>query len=140
MEFLNKKQLAFILDIKPEEARGKMCVAWCRENQIRNEARTSRNKVIDSYPEAMPISLLAKGLNLPTLQAMVDDIVDNYLVRKTTRKYILYDLPEKKLEACFAAGRNKKSIKIPPALKSMLPSKALEEIKEVWNSKHGIPV
>ena len=96
MNFLNKNQLAFILDIKAKDARAKMCHAWAASKGIPNTAiRNKKEKIEDNYPDAMPIDLLAEHLNLPTLQSSVDDIQDNYLKRPASKKWILCDFPEK---------------------------------------------
>lgn len=135
MNFLNKKQLAFILDIKAEEARAKMCVAWCKDKGITNKAFINdKDKVVDEYPETMPIEMLSSQLNLPTLQSSVDDIVQNYLSRKASRKWILCDYPEKKI----GLGVKTSSIKIPPALRSMLPSESVKTIQEYWSKNYRI--
>lgn len=69
MNFLNSQQLAFILEIKKEDARAMMCNAWCKEKQIENKAEwnDTGKKIIDPYPTAMPIEFLSKHLILPTL-------------------------------------------------------------------------
>lgn len=41
---LTKQQLAFVLDIKAEEARAKMCVAWCKFKGIENKAKNKSQR------------------------------------------------------------------------------------------------
>ena len=97
MTFLNKTQLGFILDIKAEAARAKMCYAWASENKIINTAYADeKEKIIDPYPETMRIEILAQWLNLPTLQQSVDDIVNNYTKRPATKKWIFAIIPKRK--------------------------------------------
>ncbi len=46
---LTKQQLAFILDIKVEEARAKMCVAYAKSKGIENTAEINdKNKVANT--------------------------------------------------------------------------------------------
>jgi hypothetical protein len=144
MTFLNSQQLAFILDIKKEDARAKMCNAWCKEKGIEKtghwkvDVKAERDphgkKIKDDYPLAMPISMLAEHLNIPTLQSMVDDIVTNYLVRPATKKYILCDLPEKLVLKAKEEGKKPKAA-IPSALKSMLPTATQKTILEEWEKR-----
>lgn len=138
MNFLNKQQLAFLLDIKVEQARAKMCHAWCREQGIDNKAyENEKGKIVDTYPEAMLISMLAEHLNLPTLQESVDDIQNHYLTRAATKKWILCDYPEKKLKAHYDAAKpGKPSLTVPPGLKSLLPSDVLVAIIAEWKSRY----
>jgi hypothetical protein len=135
MKTLNKKQLAFLLEISNEDARAKMCVAWCEENEIENIAKwNNKNKIIDNYPFNMPIELLAKRLNIPNLQVLVEDIKNNYLVRSATKKYILNDFPEKHIAKCNKSGYIKR-INLPAGLKSLLNNETIIEIKSYW-TKH----
>lgn len=135
MKFLNAQQLAFILDIKKEDARFKMVNAWCKAKGVPNNLERKHDgkldKETDKYPEAMPIDLLAWQLNLPTLQDSVDDIVNNYLIRPASKKYILCDLPEKLILKAKEDG-HKPKMAIPPALRSMLPTKTVEIIFAEW--------
>ena len=136
MTTLTKQQLAFILDIKAEEARAKMCHAYCKFKGIENKAWINdKNKVVDSYPVDMAISILSKHLNLPTLQQSVDDINKNYLIRPATKKWILCDWPEKRIEALRKLGKPLK-VSIPTALKSMLPDKTIQTIKSEWQIRY----
>lgn len=143
MTFLNAQQLAFILDIKKEDARAKMCNAWEKEKGIPMDkdgdgpklrgAKRKKNKIEDEYPQSMSIKILSAHLNLPHLQSVVDDITSNYLTRKATKKYILYDYPEKKLKAAEADGKGYPvRIDLNPALKSLLPKEVTEEIYRNW--------
>lgn len=143
MTFLNSQQLAFILDIKKEDARAKMCNAWEKESRIPMDKdeegpklrgpKRKKNKIEDEYPQAMSITILSKHLNLPELQTVVDDIVHNYLTRKATKKYILYDYVEKKINAARDDGKQFPiTIDLPPALKSMLPPDTIKEIHNSW--------
>ena len=132
---LTKQQLAFILDIKAEEARAKMCVAYAKFKGEENKAEENyKGKIVDPYPKDIAISILAEHLNLPTLQDMVNDIETNYLNRPAAKKYILCDYPEKELKARGKAGKPRKVI-IPPALKSMLPEKTQQLIKLEWQKR-----
>lgn len=137
---LTKQHLAFVLDIKAEEARAKMCVAWCKFKGIENQAETNKKgKVIDPYPDTMDVSVLSKYLNLPTLAAMIEDIETGYLNRPAAKKWILCDYPEKKLLAAKEAGRPNK-LSLPAGLKSMLPTKTQQEIKLEWQKRFNCRV
>lgn len=131
MKYLNSQQLAFILDIKKEDARAMMCNAWTRSEGMPKEtayknvpkAKRKKNKIEDPFPLAMPIDILAKELNLPTLQQACDDIENNYLARNATKKFILWDFPEKAIKKFETDNKTKPyKLEIPPALRSMLPS------------------
>lgn len=139
MNYLNKSQLAFILGIKAEPARAKMCVAWCAEKNIENLAtwNDETGKLEDEYPNAMPIEILAKHLNLPTLQQSVDDIQDNYLNRPATKKWILCDFPEKEIEKGKKAGKAVIKLNIPKALRSMISQPVQKQIKKEWSIRHA---
>jgi hypothetical protein len=136
MKYLNKRQLAFILEIPVEDARAKMCVAWCKAEGIQNAATyDGRNKIVDSYPEAMPIEVLSAGLNLPTLKESADDIEQNYLTRPATKKWILCDYPEKKIALAYKDER-KPELSIPSGLKSMLPDVVATKILDEWAKRY----
>lgn len=144
MTSLNAQQLAFILDIKKEDARAQMCNAWCKAHGIPNDrddegpkiAKTTRSKgkkIVDPWPHEMLIEMLAEQLNLPSLQQMVNDIRENYLVRPATRRYILQQYPEKKILAGEAEGKTYPiPVDLPPALKSMLPDETIKSIYNAW--------
>lgn len=135
---LNKSQLAFILDIKTEDARAKMCVAYCAEEGIENKASWNEQtgKVEDTYPDGMPIKILSKHLNLPTLQQSVDDIKDNYLNRPATKKWILCDFPEKEIEKGTKSGKAIIKLNIPKALRSLINQSVQKEIKKQWHERY----
>lgn len=134
---LTKQQLAFLLDIKAEEARAKMCHAWTKSKGIENEAFVNdKNKVVDSYPLAMDVGMLSLHLNLPTLQEMVNDVEQNYLNRPASKKWILCDFPEKTMKTAKEAGK-KLRVDIPPALRSMLPVKIQQLIKLEWQKRYS---
>lgn len=137
MKFINAQQLAFVLDINKEDARAKMCVAWSRANGLSNSAhrKPGSKKIIDDYPLAMEIEMLAKQLNLPTLQSSVDDITENYLTRPASKKWILCDFPEKAIKKAAEDGKVAK-LNIPPALKSMLSNRDVEFIKREWAKRY----
>lgn len=142
MNFLNSQQLAFILDIKKEDARAKMCNAWEKEKGIQRTdhhkvevkgAEWEKKKVKDSYPLAMPVEMLSRQLNLPDLQTAVKDITQNFLTRKATKKWILYDYVEKKINSARNEGKQFPiTIDLPPALKSLLPPETVREIYNSW--------
>lgn len=138
MNFLNKSQLAFILDIKAEDARAKMCHAWCCDKEITNMAYRDpeTDKLVDTYPDAMPIEILAKHLNLPTLQDSVNDIKDNYLNRPATKKWILCDYPEKEIEKGTKAGKAIIKLNIPKALRLLISQPVQKEIKKQWHERY----
>lgn len=137
MTTLTKQQFAFILDIKAEEARAKMCVAYAKFKGEENKAEIDhKNKVVDPYPKDIAISILAEHLNLPTLQEMVNDIRYNYLIRPASKKWILYDYPEKQLKLREAAGKPRKIV-IPPGLKALLPEKTIQTIKLEWKKRYS---
>jgi hypothetical protein len=138
MKLLNKSQLAFILDIKPEDARAMMCVAWSKAKGIKNDAvwvGEIRAKVQSDFPTAMPIDMLSEHLNLPTLAQSVDDIENNYLNRPATKKWILFDCPEKQIAAMDRAEKPA-PLKIPSALRSLLSLSVIEEIKKEWTARY----
>lgn len=141
MNALNAQQLAFILDIKKEDARARMARAWEKSKGIQTDhtghvttfKRTATKKISDPYPIFMNIDLLASGLNIPNLQDMVNDIELNYLNRPASKKYILVDYPEKFIKKCENEGKEfPVKIDIPPALKSMLPDHTKEKIYNYW--------
>lgn len=140
MKYLNAQQLAFILDMNKEDARARMCNAWCKSQGIENKSYwNEKDKIIDPYPVAMPIEILSKELNLPTLQQAVDDIVN--LVRPAAKKWILCDYPEKKIKAAEKAGKKMPiPVKLPPALLSMLPTDTVEVIKSEWVKRYKVSV
>ena len=129
MNSLTAQQLAFLLDIKKEEARAKMCHAWCKFHGIENKAYlTDKNKIFDDYPKSMPIGIISQSLCIDNLAMMVEDIHNNYLNRAATKKWILCDYPENEVRLC-------KTLAIPAALKSMLPDHTIETIKEEWRKR-----
>lgn len=152
MKFLNAQQLAFLLDIKKEDARAKMCNAWTRFHSMAKVddgegpaiPKTKRNKskkIEDPFPLAMPIEMLSKELNLPDLQIACDDIENNYLERKATRRYIMWDYPEKIIAK--AEKDDKKppyKASLPPALRSMLPQSIQDQIYKHWHEAHKLDV
>lgn len=141
MTQLNSQQLAFILDIKKEDARAKMVRAYekskgieLRDNiEVATANWSEKGKVKDEHPAFMKIEILAAGLNIPDLQKMVDDICLNYLNRPASKKYILVDYPEKWIKKCETEGKEfPVRINIPPALKSMLPDETVNTIHNYW--------
>jgi hypothetical protein len=149
MNYLNAQQLAFILDIKKEDARARMCNAWEKEKgieksgyfgeYIRGAKRNKKNKIEDPYPLAMPIEILSKHLNIPELQFMVDDIERNYLARPATKKYILFDYPEKFCKKRDEEGKQRPHhIHLPPALDSLLPTDIKHQIFEIWKQRFPV--
>ncbi len=74
-------------------------------------------------------------MNMPTLQAMVDDIHNNYLKRNATKKWIMSDFPEQEVVKMRVDGKNRK-INIPPALKSLLPDETVKEIELEWIKRY----
>lgn len=145
MNFLNAQQLAFILDIKKEDARAKMCAAWekmkgiprktnsMKFDEVAGAKRNINKKIEDPYPQAMPISILADGLNIPTLEQMFVDIRENFLKRPSSKKWILADYPEKIIKKAEQDGKMfPVKIAIPPALKSLLPIDSQREIFNYW--------
>lgn len=139
MKFINSQQLAFLLDIKKEDARAKMCFAWAKSKGIENTAYRDKKtkKLKDDFPLAMEVEMLAKELNLPTLPDSIKDITDNFLKRSATKKWILCDYPEKEIKRLADAGKPKR-LRIPPALSSMLPPESVELIQNEWKSRYGI--
>lgn len=147
MNFLNAQQLAFILDIKKEDARAKMCAAWEKAHGIKRDSNAlgfekvkdakwnSKNKIEDPYPQAMPINIIAEGLNMPTLESMFLDIRENYLKRPASKRWILATYPEKVIKKAEEEGKKfPVKIAIPPALKSLLPTQAQRDIFNYWKS------
>lgn len=156
MKFLNAQQLAFLLDIKKDDARARMCNAWTKAHGIKKVddplggvptavPKVKRNKatkkVEDDFPLAMPIELLSEHLNLPDLQAACNDIESNYLTRKATRRWILWDYPEKAILKFHKEGtKPPHRLKIPPALASMLPTDTQYEILKHWQEHHRLNI
>lgn len=139
MKYLNKKQLAFILDIKVEDARAMMCKAWEKDNRLPARAEwNEKNKIVDNYPVAMDILMLSKALNLPTLLQSADDIEKNYLTRAASKKWILCDFPEKEIRLQKEKGK-KPTIQIPSALRSLLPQATIDQIKAIWIERYSYP-
>ncbi len=143
MKYLNAAQFAFVLDITKDEARAKMCVAWSKAKGIYNAAAWEKKdpygkeKLVDPYPPAMEIDMLSRQLNLPTLQESCDDIAYNYLNRPGSRKWILCDFPEKAIKRAADAGKTA-SLKIPPALESMLPTTIKVQILDEWRARYPL--
>lgn len=156
MRYLNAQQLAFLLDIKKEDARAMMCNAWAKHKGMEKiddviggvavaVPRAKRNKltkkVEDDFPLAMPIDMLSKELIMPDLQMACDDIEKNYLERKATRRYIMWDYPEKQIAAQERAGKLPPfKCNLPPALKSMLPDDVQMQILKHWREAHKLAV
>lgn len=149
MNYLNAQQLAFILDIKKEDARARMCNAWEKEKgieksgffheYIKGAKRNKKNKIEDPYPIAMPVEILSKHLNLPDLQFMVDGIRNNYLKRPAAKKYILIDYPEKFVLKKDNEGKQRPhSISLPPALLSLLTKETTDIIYEEWKKRFPV--
>lgn len=138
MTTLNAQQLAFILDIKKDDARAKMLTAWEAEgNKIKCSWVTTKsgtrklNEEID-HPEALEIEMLARRLNIPTLQEMVNDIESNYTKRPAARKYILQDYPEKKIQNNNAPNFK---LKLPAGLRGLISADSRKEIYTAWKDR-----
>lgn len=146
MKTLSKKQLAYLLDIKIEDARAKMCAAWEKENGIQRFAdntqvvangeiigatRNTKNKIQDNYPDKMEIDVLSRNLNMPDLQLIADDVQNNYLTRAATKKFILDDFPRKEIAKAKQAGKFAR-LTIPSGLRSIIRDDIAEEIKAQW--------
>lgn len=142
MKEINAQQLAFILDIKKEDARAKMVRAIekskgieLRYDEVATARRNVKNKIEDNHPQFISISVLSEFGNLPTLQEMINDIQLNYLNRPASKKYILVDYPEKFIKKCEKEGKDfPVKIDIPPALKSMLPDETKKRIYQYWTA------
>jgi hypothetical protein len=136
MKYINSKQLAYILDIKKEDARAKMCVAWSNSNGITNTAeRDKKGKIIDSFPLAMETEMLAKELNIPNLMQAIEDIRENYMKRPAYRKYILCDYPEKQIKKCEESGKPLR-ITFPAGLRALLSDSDVNAIKGEWRDRY----
>lgn len=136
---LNKKQLAFLLSINPEDARAKMCVAYAKylnhpikAEWVERKEGSESKKIRDDYPEFVEIDVLSRGLNLPHLQAIVDDVENNYLIRPATKKYLLFDLPEKQIREMDSAGQIKKLSILPVGLRSLLSDDTIKMVHKEW--------
>ena len=98
MRHINAQQLAFLLQIKKQDARAKMCAAWASSKGIENTAYyNEEGKLIDDFPNAMPVDMLEAEINANLVMA-VSDIESNYLTRAASKKWILCDFPEKQIE------------------------------------------
>jgi hypothetical protein len=108
MNYLNSKQLAFILDIEVQEAREKMVYAHCKAN----------------------------GLSVPQRRKKEDlaDIEANYLTRPASKKWILCDYPEKKIKS-FAESGGRHKLSLPGALASLLPKATQDVIMQEWRAR-----
>lgn len=133
MKLINAQQLAFILNIKKEDAKAKMCYAWEAHNNLPHNTTRIKGKIISDYPGSMDVDMLAQQLNLPALPKAVVDIQVNFLKRPMSKKWILCDYPEKELQT-----KPKNKIRIPSALKSFLSDEDIQLIKTEWNKRYGI--
>lgn len=133
---LNYKQLAFILDIKPVEALEKIIAVHCKVSgrALPRSCDTVKEYLKNNLPEVLDIGLLAVHLNIPWLQQAVEDIQNNYLIRPTTKKYILCDYPEKQLKSC-SDNNEPLRIPFPKALESLLPTSISDKIREEWRTR-----
>lgn len=133
---LNYKQLAFILDIDAIDALKKIIFVHCKLKNI--DIPKSSNLIRDyinkdsSWPSEMELCQLAEHGNLPQLPFAVAQF-KNYLTNQGTKKYILFDYPEKELKT-----KLKSKIKIPPALASLLKEEDVNFIKSEWSKRYGI--
>lgn len=136
---LNYKQLAFILDIEPIEAARKIIFVHCKLKGI--QVPQKHNLIRDYYykdspwPTEYDVEKLSWCLNLPDLSNAVQDIRENYIKRQPTKKYILFDYPEKEMRL-----KLKEKIKIPPVLASLLKPEDVEFIENEWARRYGIGV
>lgn len=143
MKYITAAQFAFVLDVTKDEARAKMCVAWSKAKGITNSATWekkdiySKEKLVDPYPQAMEIAMLAEHLNIPTLIDSCNDIEQNYLKRPGSRKWILCDYPEKSIKKAADSGKNA-SLRIPKALESMLPTGIKIQILDEWRARYPL--
>jgi hypothetical protein len=149
MNYLNAKQLAFLLDIDVQEARKKIVYAYCKEkgepvptkrvkqDDIKKEEAKAHKEWLaySEYPIALSIEILSVRLNLPTLQQSVDDIENNYLNRPGSKKWILCDYPEKKIKSFANTDGGKKKLTLPGALASMLPKAIQDKIYQEWRER-----
>lgn len=148
MKYLNYKQLAFVLSIPPIKALEKIIAAHCKMKGIdlpypQEKAVNylfdfvmkdgKKVKVRNSTPDTLAVDDLALHLGIPTLKESIEDIQKNYLNRPASKKYILSDYPEKQL-----VNKLKHQVKLPPALKSMLPTATVVEIHNQWKTRYGI--
>jgi hypothetical protein len=141
---IDYKQLAFILDIKPVEALEKIIYVDCKIKGTitprtcdtvkeylfdKQKSKSVRNKT----PESLEVALLEQHLNLPTLSQAIQDIKNNYLVRPASKKWILFDYPEKELKTKLAT-----QVKIPSVLASLLKDEDVNFIEKEWHRRYGI--
>jgi hypothetical protein len=134
--FLNKSQLAWLLEIPAEDARAKMCVAWCKARGLQNKAtRTPTGKIEDDYPDAMSVEMLSECLGIPDLQGMITDIEVNYLIRPAAKKYILCDYPEKMIRRMEDSGTRKR-LSIPKALRTLVDESTRKNILKEWSIRY----
>lgn len=137
MKKLNKSQLAFILDIKVDDARAKMCHAYSVANKIKEVERDFKGKLLDEdFPDFMEIAMLSEQLNLPTLQFSVDDICGNYLNRPASKKWILCDYPEKEIQKGTKDGKPIIKLTIPKVLRSMIDKSVQDQIVKEWEQRY----
>jgi hypothetical protein len=74
-------------------------------------------------------------LNLPTLQSSVEDIVNNFLIRPASKRWILCDYPEKQIKKLEESGKPLK-LNVPSALKSLLSEYDIQKIKSEWSARY----
>lgn len=134
---LNYKQLAFILDIEPVDALKKIIFVHCKLNNVgipRSSSLIRSYLYKDSpWPSELELCQLSEHLNLPQLPYAVDQIKNHYLTNVGTKRYILFDYPEKELKT-----KLKNKIKIPVVLASLLKEEDVNYIKSEWNKRYGI--
>lgn len=146
MKYINKNQLAFVLDIKVEDARAKMCAAWCKAKGIEPEqtiagprtakaSRDEKKKIKDPYPLVMEVAMIAEFANLPDLAFACNDIENNYLKRPASRKYILADYPDKVMAKQRSEGKPF-NLKLPPALVAMINLADQRTIDQEWRKRY----
>lgn len=146
MKFINKTQLAFVLDIKIEDARAKMVAAYCKSKGIEptetkqgpaltGAVRNVKGKIEDKYPQVMEIDMIARYGNLPDLPWACDDIENNYLRRPGSKRWILADYPEKQMTKQKAEGKPFR-LKLPPGVASMVKTSDQRLIEEEWRRRY----
>lgn len=141
MEKLNKSQLAWMLGIRPADARDRMVYAWCK-SKGEEVSINYVNEFADGYPDEMDVEFLSKWLNVPNLKQAVDDIHNNYLKRNATRSFIL-NYPLKKINKALDDARKTESrpahtsVSIPRVLASMLNDEVYNEIVREWTERYA---
>lgn len=128
---VNANQLKYLLSKGASKER-----AWYMIQKVRlhlNQIKDiNAEKKIDSNP-SVDVDEFDKFYGLQIRFAM-EDIYNNALKRPAFKKYLLHDIPEQELGREFkkVTDTPKKTIRLKPALRSLMNPKDLEKVNEYW--------